>query len=66
MGYWFLHCDNAPAHSALSVCEFLSKYTLTLVTTSILTRFSIMRLPPLLHKLNMVFKGRGTIIQEKL
>jgi hypothetical protein len=24
-GDWFLHHDNAPAHSALSVCKFLAK-----------------------------------------
>jgi hypothetical protein len=26
LGDWFLHHDNAPAHFALSLCEFLAKY----------------------------------------
>jgi hypothetical protein len=28
-GDWFFHCDNAPAHFALSVCEFMAKNNIT-------------------------------------
>ncbi|XP_023227412.1 uncharacterized protein LOC111627944 [Centruroides sculpturatus] len=30
-GDWFLHHDNAPAHSALRTCEFLAKHSITVL-----------------------------------
>ena len=30
-GDWFLHHDNAPAHSALRTCEFLAKHLITVL-----------------------------------
>jgi hypothetical protein len=41
-GDWFLHHDNTPAHSALSVHAFRAKNTNVLSTPSLLTRFSAM------------------------
>jgi hypothetical protein len=70
LGDWFLHCDNAPAHSDLSLCELLAKNNMIVIPHPLCSPDLAPCNSFLFLKLKMALKGRRfndvTMIQVKL